>query len=97
MILRNVILAVFGLLLILTIFAAIHDAAAIGPACVLTILVLAIALENRRYRSKLGSSAEFRPTAERFIDPESGRAMQVWIGPGGERRYVEEEGRGATN
>jgi hypothetical protein len=49
-------------------------------------------LYERRYRAGragLSPDARFRPSSERFIDPESGRMTTVWVDPAtGERRYV---------
>jgi Domain of unknown function (DUF1707) len=36
--------------------------------------------------------ADWRPTAERFRDPRTGRVMRVWEDPGGGRHYVADEG-----
>jgi hypothetical protein len=51
-------------------------------------------LYERRYhagRSGLAPDARFRPTGERFIDPETGRLTAAWADPAtGERRYVDE-------
>ena len=69
------------------------------------IMIAAVLLERTRYRSlhaeQTGDGhgpgggetqrpdARFRPTDERFVDPTTGVAMQVWIDPStGERRYV---------
>jgi hypothetical protein len=35
---------------------------------------------------------DWRPTAERFRDPRTGRVMRVWEDPGGGRHYVADEG-----
>ncbi|HYA65664.1 MAG TPA: hypothetical protein VEE84_03195 [Burkholderiaceae bacterium] len=53
---------------------------------VLGVLVL---IERWRYRStRASSSGTWQATGERFIDPESGRSMQVLYNPStGERRY----------
>jgi hypothetical protein len=69
------------------------------------VMVAAVFLERTRYRSLHheqtgdghgpggGETARpdgrFRPTEERFVDPTTNVAMQVWIDPSsGERRYV---------
>jgi hypothetical protein len=69
------------------------------------VLVAAVLLERTRYRSLSAEESgaahgpgggepdrpdpRFRPTEERFIDPTTGVAMQVWVDPRtGERRYV---------
>ena len=54
-------------------------------------VALATALLERSYgkpvRPPLGGS--WRPTDERFVDPESGKPVTVWFDPKtGERRYV---------
>ena len=48
-----------------------------------------VIFERWRYAaSHQGSSGAWQATGERFIDPESGRAMQVFYNPAtGERRY----------
>lgn len=49
-------------------------------------------LYERRYHAGwagLSPDARFRPTEERFVDPETGQAMTVWADRAtGERRYV---------
>lgn len=51
-------------------------------------------LYERRYHAAQSAGAwdeAFRPTGERFIDPETGRLMSAWLHPGtGERRYRDE-------
>jgi hypothetical protein len=51
-------------------------------------------LYERRYhagRSGLAPAARFRPSGERFVDPETGRVTAVWADPAtGERRYLDE-------
>lgn len=54
------------------------------------VLLVALLIERWRYRpaSSTGAGA-WQETEERFIDPESGQAMQVLFNPHtGERRYV---------
>ena len=69
------------------------------------VMIAAVVLERTRYRSlhaeQTGEAhgpgggepqrpdGRFRPTDERFVDPTTGVAMQVWMDPSsGERRYV---------
>lgn len=53
------------------------------------LIALAVLVERWRYRSRnAAEGGEWRTTAERFVDPESGQAMQVLYNPRtGERRY----------
>jgi len=53
------------------------------------VLGAAVIFERWRYAtSHNGSPGSWQATGERFIDPESGRAMQVYYNPAtGERRY----------
>jgi hypothetical protein len=40
------------------------------------------------------SGGRWRATDERFVDPESGRLVTVWLDPAtGERRYVSDDGK----
>ena len=54
------------------------------------VLVVAVVFERWRYRGREQmASGEWQATEERFVDPESGRLMQVFYQPTtGERRYV---------
>lgn len=57
----------------------------------LAILVAAIMFENRRYRMRpTEKRQDLKRTSERFVDPETGKAMTVWIGPAGDRHYLED-------
>jgi hypothetical protein len=62
------------------------------PVLAVALLFAFACLYERRYhagRAGLSPDARFRPTGERFADPETGRAMTVWADPAtGERRYV---------
>jgi hypothetical protein len=55
-----------------------------------TILLLAVVFERWRYKnSDHRLSGDWEATDERFIDPESGKLMQVWYQPStGERCYL---------
>jgi len=90
--LRNSILAVAILLLILAIGASIVQPAARPPTLFLLLIAAAIAFENRRYRHRACHDVDgMEPSPERFVDPETGKTMRVWIGPGGKRSYIEEQ------
>ena len=61
------------------------------PTAVLALLVAAMAFEDRRYRQNHEQTRTgMEPTNERFIDPETGKKMQVWANASGERSYIEE-------
>ena len=53
------------------------------------LMMLAVLVERWRYRTAQGAlDAEWQPTEERFVDPESGQLLQVYYKPRtGERRY----------
>jgi hypothetical protein len=55
-----------------------------------TVLLLAVVFERWRYRNNNQSlSGDWEATDERFVDPESGKLVQVWYQPTtGERRYL---------
>ena len=62
------------------------------PLIIGTILILSVPLERVVYKpTDTGSPGPgWQRTAERFIDPTSGKPLTVFIKPGtGERRYVE--------
>jgi hypothetical protein len=54
------------------------------------VLLLAVVFERWRYAQRSGTDVgEWQETPERFVDPESGKLMQVLYQPAtGERRYV---------
>jgi len=55
------------------------------------ILVSAMLLERKRYRTQVDPTQGYwRPTGERFVDPTTGRLMEVFYSPAtGEREYRE--------
>jgi len=57
-----------------------------------SILLLATLFERWRYRQASRSpDGPWIATEERFVDPETGRTLQVWYEPhSGARRYVDE-------
>jgi hypothetical protein len=90
--LRWTLIAIVALLLAGAVFAAGKGGPGlIGPAVFLGLLLLALLFETYRYR-RLGAQApggNFVPTGERFIDPESGKLVEVHSDPStGARRYV---------
>lgn len=88
--LRNCILAACVLVLACTVAAAFADYSAWPPVAAIALLTLAVAFERARYRDRVNPDPSLRPTSERFVDPESGRQVQVWSNARGERHYVEE-------
>ena len=54
------------------------------------VLLAALLLERHRYRPPVDyTSGQWRPTGERFVDPTTGRLMEVRYNPDtGERAYV---------
>ena len=90
--LRSSALAIAACLLALALVGTFFDAGA-WPAVFWTgIVVLALAIERRRY----GAAQSDRPgpgwqqTGERFFDDATGHRVEVWFDPAtGERRYVQ--------
>ena len=55
------------------------------------VLALGVLAEHRRYRAgrREPVGPDWRPTAERFLDPETGEPLAVWFNPvSGARRYL---------
>jgi hypothetical protein len=89
--LRSVLLGLGCVLLAVGVFHLFTGGASGLPMTVWgLVLVLAVVFERWRYRErKQTGSGEWQATEERFVDPESGRLMQVFYQPAtGERRYV---------
>ncbi len=90
--LRGVLLGVGVVLLLGAGGMALLGAAGAVPAAILgAVLVLAILVARRRYKSTLPEApgAGWQDTGERFIDPVSGEKLTVFFHPAsGERRYV---------
>ena len=97
MMLRNVIVGAFGIVFLLCLWGAAQGNAPWGAPIVFGVLLAALVFERQRYSAQTDASVggPLVPTPERFIDPESGRPVQVWSNARGERRYVEEPPAGA--
>ncbi len=90
--LRNVLLGLFAAALVILAAAAATGAAPWGPAIGCAIVLVLILVERQRYAGQPAGDRlqPLTPTAERFVDPESGRPIQVWMNARGERQYIEE-------
>lgn len=58
--------------------------------CGIMVVITALAepIYGRAHR-RPPAGADWRPTDEKFVDPETGKLVTVWFDPGtGERRYV---------
>lgn len=97
--LRRLVIAL-GVLYVLAavlLFTALH-ALAWGAIYLLingVIVLGALAFERRRYRPAIDSMhGQWQLTGERFVDPSSGRTMEVRYNPAtGEREYVDVGGQ----
>ena len=90
-------LGVLYVLAAVLLFTALH-ALAWGAIYLLVnglVVLGAIAFERRRYRPVVDSArGQWQLTGERFVDPSSGRTMEVRYNPTtGEREYVDVGGR----
>jgi hypothetical protein len=97
--LRNVVFAAGCLLLVGALMAAHRHLLGLSFQLAVFGLVLAggVAFERWRYKpavkGRLGPN--WQPTGERFVDPTTGKSMEVYFDPAtGERRYVEADRRG---
>ncbi|HEX5183243.1 MAG TPA: hypothetical protein VFW19_08845 [Allosphingosinicella sp.] len=91
--LRNALVGLFAAALIVLAATAAAGAATWGPAIGCAIVLILILVERQRYSGQAVSASlePLKPTSERFVDPESGRPVQVWSNKAGERAYVEEQ------
>jgi hypothetical protein len=90
--LRTVLIAIVSLLFVGScIGVATFGPPMVAPTLSLGLVLAGLLFENYRYR-RLNSQAPggaFKPTGERFIDPESGQLVEVHSDPAtGARRYV---------
>jgi hypothetical protein len=90
--LRRAVLGLGVLALLLGAVLVAQGSAAIGGLQLILLgaaIVLGVILEARRYRRR-SAAGRWQPTSERFVDPTSGRLMEVEYDPDtGERRYVD--------
>lgn len=88
--LRTAILFVAAFFLVIALFGVTQDAHAWPMVCVAALFVAGTLFERFYYRGSETMDGDWQPTAEKFIDDESGRPVTVWFNPKtGARRYVE--------
>ncbi len=91
--LRTIISGVAIAAVAFTLVLTMEEAAAWPSLAMALVIALGCLWERRYHAAQQGKplEARFRPTGERFIDPESGRLTTAWIDPTtGERRYVDD-------
>jgi hypothetical protein len=90
--LRRAVLGLGVLALLLGVALVVEGAASLGGIQLIIlglIAVLGVLLEAGRYRGRPGPG-RWQSTGERFVDPTTGRLMEVQYDPDtGERRYVD--------
>ncbi len=95
--LRNIVLALGGVLIAAGLVAMIGGAYGPGTVCLVwgAILVFGIVYERHAYKTiveKVPAGKGWTRTSERFIDDKSGRTVTVYVKPfTGERAYVAEQ------
>ena len=91
--LRSILLIIVALLFVGALVLVTQAPEAWPALLMASLLVVGTVYERFHYRGApvSGASRNWEPTAERFLDEESGRPVTVWFDPAsGERRYVEE-------
>ena len=90
--LRYALIAVVAVLLVVVVGVAVFQGPLmVGAIIALGVTLVALFFENFRYRrlSETPPGGGFKPTGERFVDPESGQLVEVHSDPAsGARRYV---------
>ena len=90
--LRISLIVIVAVLLILAVGVAVFQGPAlIGPIIILSVALIALVFESFRYRRLIHNApgGNFSATGERFVDPESGKLVEVHSDPAtGARRYV---------
>ncbi len=91
--LRQALIVIVSVLLAgLIIVDFVAHGAAIPFTFAAAVVLIGLIFENHRYRSfaNVAPGGTFQPTGERFIDPDSGKLVEVHSDPAsGARRYVE--------
>jgi hypothetical protein len=92
MMLRNAIVGFFAAALVILAAVAAAGLAPWAPAIGCAVVLLLLLIERQRYAGQPPGDRlqPLTPTGERFVDPESGRPVQVWMNARGERQYIEE-------
>ena len=92
MILRAIIIAIALAGLGLSLVMVVADPAAWPMAAFSAVVVVLLLVEINRYqgRQKAPPREQLRATEDRFIDPETGRPVRVWLDPAGKRLYLDE-------
>ena len=95
--LRNIVLVLGGTLIATALIAGLTGAWGFAAFCLVwgAILVFGIVYERVAYKTivdKVPDGKGWTRTAERFVDPKSGRTVTVYVKPlTGERAYVAEQ------
>jgi hypothetical protein len=91
MTLRNVIIALLFLALAPALaYGVVHSWCPgwAAPVIWIGLLLIVFLFERQRYTPQFAPSANWRPTGEKFVDPQTGEATQVYLNPNtGERDY----------
>jgi hypothetical protein len=88
--LRGIVLLATALFLLCALFAVSQDVTAWPMLLVAALFVAGTLFERFHYRGSEAIDGDWQPTAEKFIDDESGRPVTVWFNRRtGARRYVE--------
>lgn len=69
---------------------------AVAAVALGTLAAASLLVWDRRYRGARGKDADFRPTAEVFRDPSTGRRTRVYEDPATGRRQYRPEGGDAV-
>ena len=82
--LRPTLIAIVAVLLAVTVVLAfLNGPDLIGPTVMLSVVLIGLLFENSRYRrlSQQAPGGNFTPTGEKFVDPESGKLVEVHSDP----------------